>query len=450
MKRILASLCAFLLVLSMGVTAAASGIVVFGDSISTGYGLDGYEASDNPYTDGSYVQLLADELGNDVTNYAIDGLTSGGLLKKLNALSDGEKATLEDADVVIVYIGGNDLLQLLFGEIGKAFEVDMQSPDASVQLTERLSGILSSPDVQTLTKIKGMFAAIETGLPAVIGQYATNLDGILAAVVEGNPDATVIMPTLYNPYADVDVAALAQLGDKTMGLLNAEIFKAAKKYGVTVADVDAMFRWVENGMEGEGLTNATDPETPFDPHPTAYGHEVIALGIYIAMEYDDVSRHIAHWEFQEFTNIMVLVASGISDIDEAMTYLCDVDATYADLFELIDAMVENDETRGTLPRLTPTLGDAQTASLTRGELFDVMGRIYAVALKLDEEAVAVYAGEVAESDDVYVQLLIRDGVVIGYPDKTMRLEQTATKAEVLQTLTNLFKAIYSRTQGVYS
>ena len=82
-------------------------MLALGDSITTGYGLDG----EAPYDCESYANIVAQSLGLDArssyVNRAVDGATSKDLL---NILPDLENY-LGYSDLIVVTIGGNDLLQ---------------------------------------------------------------------------------------------------------------------------------------------------------------------------------------------------------------------------------------------------------------------------------------------------------------------------------------------------
>ena len=113
MKRFWKLLTVALLICAMGLTAlpisaqndAVDSLVVLGDSISTGYGLNG-----ELYTRASYSNLVASALGlsagNGYINYAVDGYTSAQILQK----AKDNQATVVAADLIIMTNGGNDVL----------------------------------------------------------------------------------------------------------------------------------------------------------------------------------------------------------------------------------------------------------------------------------------------------------------------------------------------------
>lgn len=74
-------------------------IVILGDSVAYGYG-----------TKGGIARHLEDSFpASEVLNFGINGLTSDGLVERLRA--DHWQAELATADLVLLNIGGNDLLR---------------------------------------------------------------------------------------------------------------------------------------------------------------------------------------------------------------------------------------------------------------------------------------------------------------------------------------------------
>lgn len=93
--------CLFLLLLSWSLLAQADNLLVLGDSISAGYGLDKPEQG--------WVALLKERLrprGLEVVNASISGDTTAGGLQRLDALLEREKPAW-----VLVELGGNDGLR---------------------------------------------------------------------------------------------------------------------------------------------------------------------------------------------------------------------------------------------------------------------------------------------------------------------------------------------------
>lgn len=120
--------------------AAAEGenLVVLGDSIATGYGLEGYVSGDNASAAGSFANRLS-AYYTGYENLAVDGRTSAQLLA---ALSEEETASaLENADDIVISIGGNDLLQPLITGMQMSL---MSDPEFMQGITD---GTLTEEDI---------------------------------------------------------------------------------------------------------------------------------------------------------------------------------------------------------------------------------------------------------------------------------------------------------------
>ena len=117
MKKITARFVSFavalMILVSLALPAFASPgnpefMLAIGDSITTGFGLEGYDELD-PYTCNSYTNLIANALslnGKDTyINKAVNGATSADVLAYLPDIAN----YLGYADLIVVTVGGNDL-----------------------------------------------------------------------------------------------------------------------------------------------------------------------------------------------------------------------------------------------------------------------------------------------------------------------------------------------------
>lgn len=131
--------------------------VVLGDSIAYGSGLA------NP-VDACYGRIVADTNSYTYANHSIPGITSGVLLSMLKDREE-VRASVSDADIISISIGGNNFL------------------------TDNLIGLAFSSLVgKDMTK----FDEIAT-------LYYEDLCTIMDIINELNPDAVVLLQTIYNP-----------------------------------------------------------------------------------------------------------------------------------------------------------------------------------------------------------------------------------------------------------
>ncbi|MGI8313621.1 SGNH/GDSL hydrolase family protein [Halobacillus mangrovi] len=84
-------------------------IVALGDSIPYGYNL---EEDNQTSPKEAFPYIIGSEKNVEVTNMSVPGLTSRELLAAVQS-NDKIRSTLRNADYVLVYVGGNDLLNLV-------------------------------------------------------------------------------------------------------------------------------------------------------------------------------------------------------------------------------------------------------------------------------------------------------------------------------------------------
>ena len=232
-------------------------MVVFGDSIAHGYGLD-----DKLNT--RYSALLTDRFSSlsvplTETNYSVDGATSEDLLNLLNnGVSD-----LKDADLVIISIGANNILQYSYQFLGL---LQNNVPEGAL-------AIIVSDEFQNK-------------LSSGISRLGADIPKIIEKIRESAPDAVIVFQTIYNPYqgAVIPIRGAGFERGFDIGItvnewvekLNEKIRKGAEQYGYIVAEVHDEFE-----KNPEKLVNVILAENGFltaelDPHPNADGHKVIA------------------------------------------------------------------------------------------------------------------------------------------------------------------------------
>ena len=261
----------------MSIPAAAedNSLVVLGDSITSGYGLDGYTAGDNSSAADSFANQLAASY-EEYSNFAVDGRTSGELL---TALEDADiSAALSGADTVIISIGGNDFLQPMMAALMNAFTENRDLMDYISGLADgttsseadgsgMLSGFLDGNDEATSAIMQIMQSVIKAANSVDVTAVVDNISDILAHVENSAPGAQVVILTVYDPFEGVtgmemlDVVAREKLAE-----LNSGIAGAAAQNGAQVADVASAFK----GNAAE-LTNITQG----DIHPSKAGHAAI-------------------------------------------------------------------------------------------------------------------------------------------------------------------------------
>lgn len=151
--------------------------ISFGDSIASGYGLDGYDANADFIT-GSYETLFKSYLQTGIgevngESYAVDGSTSSDLLNLLQN-NTSVRESVKKADIITISIGGNDLAK----------------PAKSQIVTSFITG----------------YDALKQELATAVNNYATNVAGIISEINSLNANVKVLFTSLFNPYKSLSTA----------------------------------------------------------------------------------------------------------------------------------------------------------------------------------------------------------------------------------------------------
>lgn len=276
MKRIISALfCIVFFVLTIVPQCFAAGelvevsqnmpfyMTVLGDSIAAGYGLEGYE-KDPCYTCKSYGNILAEKYGlkadDTYHNYAVSGATSSDLIKLID--DKNYQTYIKNSDLIIISIGGNDMLHVLYNAISEAL-------GTSVEDITSVDDIKSKINLMTIKKLSD---SISENIPLALEQFETNLNTIIQQLKSVNPNGLIIVQTIYNPFESFEEIELLQtLSSDTIADFNNVILNGAKNDKgeklYIVSDVAKRFE----GKSKE-LTNINE----MDIHPNASGHEEIS------------------------------------------------------------------------------------------------------------------------------------------------------------------------------
>lgn len=319
-KRFFASLTAAVLTAS-AVTAAlplvsavtaedVTDIVVLGDSISTGYGLEELEALSG--TDiYAYTDYLGEYFDATVTNYAVNGQRSEELLTAVKSYTadSAEYSSLVNADMICVTIGGNDLLQPT-KEYFESYVNTYNTINGTNYTAKEVLKIVGN-DSDAIKKLAmGLTSALSSALKYVIGfEDITDIDGNVTeegyigyiAELEQtlramNSDAEIVFQTVYNPVSvpeSIEVSedylyALSQLrlmGESHIGKVNTAISKVAEENDIAVADVKTAFMNPDTSLSTEWVYLLSGEDaTSIDVHPNQIGHAVIAAEVLNTIE----------------------------------------------------------------------------------------------------------------------------------------------------------------------
>ncbi len=250
-----------------GETIAPYQVLVLGDSISTGYGLlDGSQ---------SYVSLLEQSMNQKVTNLAQDGMTTAELLQLLQT-DAAVQGAVASADVILVSIGANDVLQPILDN-------DVISIRDYSSITELAAAVKENQLAFQRYLMKN--------IPPAVATANENINNIILQLQSTNSNAKLAFQTVYDPASiEEDETGLSNSAISTLNLfssglvyqflegslngntlvpvgLNENIRDQAAAGSVYAADIYAAFK-------GHAWTYTNISSA--DVHPNAAGHAVIA------------------------------------------------------------------------------------------------------------------------------------------------------------------------------
>ena len=233
--------------------------LALGDSITRGYGLENQADS--------FTEIVAKSLDMSLQNLAVNGDTSADLLKIVS--DKGNKKAIENADLITISIGGNDLLHVLYKLIRQTAGLS-----DNVTFTELQEALLNVENL--IPKIGEMLEKLENIalFEKAISEYALNLEKIFSKIKEINPKVEILFLNLYNPLSGAPVfRRISNSAQKIINSMNEQTANVVAKFSdknIKVVDVAKAF-----DNRGLILTNILY----LDVHPNKAGNKVIAQSI---------------------------------------------------------------------------------------------------------------------------------------------------------------------------
>ena len=238
------------------ITEVPPRMLFLGDSIPAGYGLDGYTDSDN-YNCESYSNILkvkyetelSEICNHEMQNFAVSGATSDDLL---NLLDSGKlDSALESSNAVVVSIGGNDMLHIMFSMLS---DLGMSSENRTIDI-ENID--IFGAAVQLMN--------MDSEIDDALMNFEVNLKEI-STILGNKTNGTVYMQTLYNPLETfTDLQLIVDFSEEKINKYNQIIRNNAQNY--TIIDIASEF---------EGKCGELTRIKTLDIHPNEDGHRFIA------------------------------------------------------------------------------------------------------------------------------------------------------------------------------
>lgn len=170
----------------------------------------------------SYVDLVAEELKINYKNLSKDGL----LVEDALAVVEKNAALIEKADLITVGFGNNTFVKDLLLEVVNYKSLDLNweafvgedGEEAVEKVLDKLQAVFAEAGLDV--NVDGGVNVAEALTVAVAAytynclSYVVNLPCLLDKISDINPDATVVIVSMYNPLREVAF----QVGDKTVSV----------------------------------------------------------------------------------------------------------------------------------------------------------------------------------------------------------------------------------------
>ena len=258
--------------------------IALGDSVSSGYGLPGYIASPQ----GKHPSIFFENLKNmgfadSYHNMAITGFTTTNLLNLLNNTGSDKKMLFQNASVVTVNIGGNNLIEPFLAYVAGT---ELFSAVDRIRRATWFGDILYG--FNSLMEFMEGFHEGESEIPSPeleakldesVERFSREFEEIILWIQEYAPNAIIIANTVHNPIPHnimgVSIESISNWVDSFVGNMNSKIIEKSSSKGFLVTDTHSHFL---NRLDLMNFNlNPFWGPLSFDIiHPNAEGHRLIA------------------------------------------------------------------------------------------------------------------------------------------------------------------------------
>ena len=296
-------------------------VISLGDSIARGYGLgnEGKNGTSLSAYGNKTAEALDELMPYDIefTNYGFDGDKLSDMVDKINTgfkrISSDEPLdrAVKDADIILISIGGNDLLAALRNKLTSVLGVDITDEKKVFKAISDMSftdvlAFIANPEIDDFIKNSAE-------------EFGKSFETELKTILKNNPDAYVVVTAIPDAVSDTDLMYRYELfGIRTIKIMNfydtagkwisfynEAIEKCIDSIGsdrLILADptdkFDGSYEYILMNAPAEiyvnDLANDTNELTwKFDIHPSAKGHQIMAESHIAALEnaIDDLNAH---------------------------------------------------------------------------------------------------------------------------------------------------------------
>ena len=262
--------------------------VAIGDTIAYGYGLADRDTESYPQIVRSKLNIPESNFKNLSVSRPSDDLSGSGMSFEAfyNKIHEPESVSaIKDADLITVSIGLMDLLDDVIRRVSYITGVDCGDPDFTNKVQQFFQNV-GVPEEQ-LDLITGLYSYWTTNdshmyLGGNVGFYNDNLSMIISDIKSMNPDATIIVTELYNPFYEVGLASydLGNFYDEYIKAMNSVFYDLSQSESLyKIAKVYDDFNITNPRPTNINIDFNDLSKINFDIHPNKYGHSIIAANI---------------------------------------------------------------------------------------------------------------------------------------------------------------------------
>ena len=281
--------------------------VALGDSIAYGYGLANRD--NDSYT--SKVRQKYNISQSNFQNLAVSGMTCAEYYEKIQ--EEEYTNAIENADLLTVSIGSNELLGLVTKAVSDVTGVPIDSPNFVEEAQNVFLSASMLEKIKMLTEIYNTFTSEEMKLQieASINTYKDNWSKSIQYIKEINPDITIVATEFYNPYYEISLGSydLGGFVDENIQKMNEILHENSNSESeYKIAKIYDAFNTTNPRLTN---VNISMSDLNVDPHPNVLGHEVICTKIMDALVDADNKKDISELTINDIKD-QVYTGEGIT------------------------------------------------------------------------------------------------------------------------------------------
>ena len=281
--------------------------VALGDSIAYGYGL----ANRDNDSYASKVRQKYNISQSNFQNLAVSGMTCAEYYEKIQ--EEEYTNAIENADLLTVSIGSNELLGLVTKAVSDVTGVPIDSPNFVEEAQNVFLSASMLEKIKMLTEIYNTFTSEEMKLQieASINSYEDNWSKSIQYIKEINPDITIVATEFYNPYYEISLGSydLGGFVDENIQKMNEILHENSNSESeYKIAKIYDAFNTTNPRLTN---VNISMSNLNVDPHPNVLGHEVICTKIMDALVDADNKKDISELTINDIKD-QVYTGEGIT------------------------------------------------------------------------------------------------------------------------------------------